>query len=80
VSGKKDIMLTQTTVQSVAAHREECWIVADSLLTCQPNMEVDKTLSDIARRLTSSSRSDSLASSLISYLAKILGGGLRSVW
>lgn len=40
----------------------------------------DKALSDLARKLTSASRAESLVSNFFSHLARIFGGGLRTSW
>jgi len=66
------IMATQSTAQCAQESPEEIWVAMDET--------TEKMLSDIARRLTSLGRSERIARSAISQLAKIFGGGLRTVW
>jgi len=66
------MMVIQSTALCAREPLEECWVEVDDAAS--------KALSDIARRLTSTRRSEKVASAIISHVARVLGGGLRTVW
>ncbi len=65
-------MAPESTAQRAQAPQDEFWVEADE--------SAEKKLSEIARGLTSANRYETFADVLISHLARILGGGLRTVW
>jgi hypothetical protein len=62
----------QSTARCAPVPQEEFWVEVDD--------SVHTTLSEIAEKLTSGNRHNTLADTFMSHLAKILGGGLRTVW
>ncbi len=54
--------------------------VCTTFIDITERKRADKALSDLARKLTSASRAESLVSNFFSHLARIFGGGLRTSW
>lgn len=71
-----EILDSPVTGIVVPCDHQECRNVID----VTERERVDKAFSDIAKNLVSARRRESRVDNVISHLAKIFGGGLRTSW